>query len=93
VRGLIDRMTRKGPRGEDVSLRGFLLLYIVAAFKPLRPRSLRYQAENAHLEEWLASCSASPRRTTISPSRSPARATGRRAMATPTSAGARASTR
>ena len=27
---------------------------MVAAFKPLRPRSLRYQAENAHLEEWLA---------------------------------------
>src|SRR6185503_7015557 len=26
----------------------------VAAFKPLRARSLRYQAENAHLEEWLA---------------------------------------
>ena len=54
VRGLIDRMTRKGRVVKTSSLRGFLLLYMVAAFKPLRPRSLRYQAENAHLEEWLA---------------------------------------
>ena len=53
VRGLIDRMTRKGRVVKTSSLRGFLLLYMVAAFKPLRPRSLRYQAENAHLEEWL----------------------------------------
>jgi len=54
VRRLIDRMTRKGRVVKTSSLRGFLLLYLVAAFKPLRPRSLRYQAENAHLEEWLA---------------------------------------
>jgi indolepyruvate ferredoxin oxidoreductase beta subunit len=54
LRGLIDRMTRKGRVVKTSSLRGFLLLYMVAAFKPLRPRSLRYQAENAHLEEWLA---------------------------------------
>jgi indolepyruvate ferredoxin oxidoreductase, beta subunit len=54
VRSLADRMTRKGRVVKTSSLRGFLLLYMVAAFKPLRPRSLRYQAENAHLVEWLA---------------------------------------
>jgi len=53
VRGLIDRMTRKGRVVKTSSLRGFLLLYMVAAFKPLRPGSLRYGVENAHLEEWL----------------------------------------
>jgi indolepyruvate ferredoxin oxidoreductase, beta subunit len=36
------------------SLRGFLLLYLVASFKPLRPRSLRYGVEQQHLEDWLA---------------------------------------
>jgi indolepyruvate ferredoxin oxidoreductase beta subunit len=54
VRGLIDAMTRKGRRVQTTSLRGFLLLYMVAAFKPLRPRSLRYGVEQQHLEEWLA---------------------------------------
>jgi indolepyruvate ferredoxin oxidoreductase, beta subunit len=54
VRGLIDRMTRKGRVVKTSSLRGFLLLYVVAAFKPLRPRSLRYGVEQQHLEDWLA---------------------------------------
>ena len=54
VKGLIDRMTRKGRTVKTSALRGFLLLYLVASFKPLRPRSLRYQVENAHLEDWLA---------------------------------------
>jgi indolepyruvate ferredoxin oxidoreductase beta subunit len=54
VRALVDRLTRKGRIVKTSSLRGFLLLYAVASFKPLRPRSLRYQAENAHLVEWLA---------------------------------------
>jgi indolepyruvate ferredoxin oxidoreductase beta subunit len=53
VRRLVDRMTRKGRVVKTSSLHGFLLLYLVAAFKPLRRRSLRYRAENAHLEEWL----------------------------------------
>jgi indolepyruvate ferredoxin oxidoreductase beta subunit len=54
VRGLIDRMTRKGRVVKTSSLRGFLLLYLVASFKPLRPRSLRYGIEQQHLEDWLA---------------------------------------
>jgi indolepyruvate ferredoxin oxidoreductase beta subunit len=53
VRALIDRMTRKGRVVKTSALRGFLLLYLVAAFKSLRPRSLRYGVEQQHLEEWL----------------------------------------
>jgi indolepyruvate ferredoxin oxidoreductase, beta subunit len=54
VSGLVDRVTRKGRVVKTSSLRGFLLLYIVASLKPLRPRSLRYGVEQQHLEEWLA---------------------------------------
>jgi indolepyruvate ferredoxin oxidoreductase beta subunit len=54
VRRLMDRMTRKGRVVKTSSLRGFLLLYLVAAFKPLRPRSLRYGVEQEYLDEWLA---------------------------------------
>ena len=54
VRGLIDRMTRKGRVVKTSALGGFLLLYLVASFKPLRPRSLRYGVEQKHLEDWLA---------------------------------------
>ena len=54
VRRLADRMTRKGRVVKTSSLRGFLLLYLVASFKPLRPRSLRYGVEQQHLEDWLA---------------------------------------
>jgi indolepyruvate ferredoxin oxidoreductase beta subunit len=54
VRGVMDRMTRKGRVVKTSSLRGFLLLYLVASFKPLRPRSLRYGVEQNHLAEWLA---------------------------------------
>ena len=93
VRGLIDRMTRKGRVVKTSSLRGFLLLYLVASFKPLRPRSLRYRRRERISRSGLRSCSASPRRITISPSRSRRRATWSRATATPTSAAARASRR
>jgi indolepyruvate ferredoxin oxidoreductase beta subunit len=54
VRRLIDLMTRKGRVVKTSSLRGFLLLYVVASLKPLRPRSLRYGVEQKHLEEWVA---------------------------------------
>jgi indolepyruvate ferredoxin oxidoreductase beta subunit len=55
VRSLMDRMTRKGRVVKTSTLRGFLLLYMVAGFKPLRPRSLRYGVEQQYLKEWLAS--------------------------------------
>jgi indolepyruvate ferredoxin oxidoreductase, beta subunit len=53
VRGLLDRMTRKGKTVKTTSIRGFLLLYVVAALKPLRPRSLRYGEEQSALQQWL----------------------------------------
>lgn len=53
VRSLMDRMTRKGRVVKTSSLRGFLLLYVVASLKPLRPRSLRYAVEQKYLEDWL----------------------------------------
>jgi indolepyruvate ferredoxin oxidoreductase beta subunit len=54
LRRLIDAMTTKGRTVKTSSLRGFLLLYMVASFKPLRRRSLRYEVENRALEGWLA---------------------------------------
>lgn len=54
MRRLVDRLTSAGRTVKTTSLRGFLLLYVVAAFKPLRPRSLRYEAEQAALQDWLA---------------------------------------
>jgi indolepyruvate ferredoxin oxidoreductase, beta subunit len=53
-RRLVDAMTTKGRTVKTSSLRGFLLLYVVASFKPLRKRSLRYEVENRALEGWLA---------------------------------------
>lgn len=54
VRRLIDKFTSSGRRVKTTSLRGFLLLYVVASFKPLRPRSLRYEVEQQSLTDWLA---------------------------------------
>jgi indolepyruvate ferredoxin oxidoreductase beta subunit len=53
-RRLLERMTARGKTVKTSSLRGFLLLYAVSSLKPLRPRSLRYGAEQAMLEDWLA---------------------------------------
>ena len=54
IKRLLDRMTRKGRTVKTSSLRGFLLLYVVASLKPLRPHSLRYRVEQRYLEDWLA---------------------------------------
>jgi indolepyruvate ferredoxin oxidoreductase, beta subunit len=40
---VIDRFTTKGRTVKTTSIHGFLLLYVVAALKPLRSRSLRYE--------------------------------------------------
>jgi indolepyruvate ferredoxin oxidoreductase beta subunit len=45
--------TRRGRVVKTSSLRGFLLLYAVAAMRPLRPRSLRFQVEHARIDQWL----------------------------------------
>ena len=46
--------TRKGRIVQTSSIRGYLLLYAVAALRPLRPGSLRFQVEQQRIGEWLA---------------------------------------
>jgi indolepyruvate ferredoxin oxidoreductase, beta subunit len=53
ARRLVERFTKSGKIVKTTSLRGFLLLYLVASLKPLRPRSLRFGAEQAAIEQWL----------------------------------------
>lgn len=48
-----------GPRGNGItlhtsSIRGFVMLRLLAALRPLRPRSLRFAEEDAAIEAWLA---------------------------------------
>ncbi len=53
-RRLVERFTTKGRVIRSSSLRGYLMLYGVAALRPWRRGSLRYQHENAAIEAWLA---------------------------------------
>ena len=53
ARRLVERLTKSGRIVKTTSLPGFLLLYMVAALKPLRPRSLRSAAEQAAIDQWL----------------------------------------
>jgi indolepyruvate ferredoxin oxidoreductase beta subunit len=53
ARRLADRLTRKGRVVGTTSLRGFLLLRLVAALKPLRRGSLRFRREQVSLAAWL----------------------------------------
>jgi indolepyruvate ferredoxin oxidoreductase beta subunit len=54
VRNALERMTARGRVVRTSSLRGFLLLYGVAALRGWRPVSLRYQREHAEMQNWLA---------------------------------------
>ncbi|MCP8937947.1 indolepyruvate oxidoreductase subunit beta family protein [Alsobacter sp. SYSU M60028] len=54
LRNLIERLTSEGRTVKTTSVRGFLQLYAVASLKPWRRKSLRYTAEQDHLEGWLA---------------------------------------
>ncbi len=51
---ILDRVTRKGYVIKTSSIRGFLLLSLIARLKPMRRRSLRWIAESARHESWLA---------------------------------------
>ena len=53
ARGFIGRFTRKGRQVTTSSLRGFLLLYAVAAMRPLRRSTLRYHVEHERITQWL----------------------------------------
>jgi indolepyruvate ferredoxin oxidoreductase beta subunit len=45
---------RKGRRVKTGTIGWFLLLYALAALKPIRRTTLRHQREMAHLDKWLA---------------------------------------
>jgi indolepyruvate ferredoxin oxidoreductase beta subunit len=51
---LVARFTRQGRTVSTSSLRGFLLLWGLARLRGLRRGSLRFQHENARIEQWLA---------------------------------------
>jgi len=53
ARRLVEALTRSGKVVKTTSIRGFLLLYVIAALKPWRRRSLRFAAEQKFLQEWL----------------------------------------
>lgn len=57
-RRLVERMTRKGRVITTSSLRGFLLLHALSGMKRWRRSTLRYQAENRRIEDWLARIAA-----------------------------------
>lgn len=50
---LVGRFTRRGRRITTSSLHGFVLLYLIAALRPLRRKSLRYQVETEQINAWL----------------------------------------
>ena len=52
-RRLLERFTKKGMVLKTTTIRGFLMLYVLAALKTTRRRSLRFQAEQAFLDGWL----------------------------------------
>lgn len=55
ARVCIEPFTRKGRIVQTSSIRGYLLLYTIAALRPLRRGSLRFQVEHQRINDWLAS--------------------------------------
>ncbi|SPE39237.1 putative indolepyruvate ferredoxin beta subunit oxidoreductase protein [Candidatus Sulfopaludibacter sp. SbA3] len=53
ARRLIALFTGRGRIVRTTSLFGFLQLYAIAALRPLRRKSLRFQREQKRIEEWL----------------------------------------
>jgi len=54
LRSLVGRFTREGRVVQTSSIRGFALLYAVAALRRIRRRSLRFEVETARIGAWLA---------------------------------------
>ena len=52
-RRLVERFTQRGRVITTSSLRGFLMLYAVAGMKRWRRSTLRFEQENALIEQWL----------------------------------------
>jgi indolepyruvate ferredoxin oxidoreductase beta subunit len=53
ARRVVERFTRSGRVVKTSSIRGFLMLYVIASLKPTRRRSLRFANEQTFLREWL----------------------------------------
>jgi len=53
-RRLVERFTRKGRVIPTSSLRGFLMLYLLAGLKRWRRGTLRFAVETQRIEHWLA---------------------------------------
>jgi indolepyruvate ferredoxin oxidoreductase beta subunit len=56
--GLFGWAFRSGRRVRSGTVHWFLMLYVLAALKPIRRMTLRHQRETAHLEKWLALAAA-----------------------------------
>jgi indolepyruvate ferredoxin oxidoreductase beta subunit len=62
LRAFVGRYTRQGRVVKTSSVRGFLLLYAVAAMRGLRRRSLRFEIECARIAAWLVRVEATAAR-------------------------------
>jgi indolepyruvate ferredoxin oxidoreductase beta subunit len=54
ARACVEPFTRKGRVVQTSSIRGYALLYAIAAMRPLRPKSLRFEVEHQRIGDWLA---------------------------------------
>ena len=54
ARACVEPFTRKGRVVQTSSIRGYLLLYSIAALRPLRRGSLRFKVEDQRIIDWLA---------------------------------------
>jgi indolepyruvate ferredoxin oxidoreductase beta subunit len=54
ARACVAPFTRKGRVVQTSSIRGYLLLYLIAALRPMRPASLRFGVEHQRIKAWLA---------------------------------------
>ena len=55
AQALLRPFTSKGRVVQTSSIRGYLLLYCIAALRPLRPQSLRFGIEQQRISDWLKS--------------------------------------
>lgn len=53
ARACLQPLVNKGRVLQTSSIRGYLLLYAVAALRPLRPQSLRFGIEQQRISDWL----------------------------------------
>jgi indolepyruvate ferredoxin oxidoreductase beta subunit len=53
ARACVEPFTRKGRVVQTSSIRGYLLLYVIAAMRPMRPKSLRFEVEHQRIANWL----------------------------------------